>query len=60
MDAKQSLTRWLIALSKSSMAHLRDGEHELRSMLSGVLQPQEMQWLEASQHRCEGCGNECG
>jgi len=43
--------RWLVALSTSSMVHLRD-EHELRRELAGVLSEEELDELEASDNRC--------
>uniref|UniRef100_A0A7S0S469 Uncharacterized protein n=1 Tax=Chlamydomonas leiostraca TaxID=1034604 RepID=A0A7S0S469_9CHLO len=54
VGAKARLARWLVALSRASMAHLRD-EHDLARELSGVLEPSEMKVLLASSHRPNFC-----
>mmetsp|Transcript_4928 Transcript_4928/g.11675 ORF Transcript_4928/g.11675 Transcript_4928/m.11675 type:complete len:406 (+) Transcript_4928:143-1360(+) len=52
--SKEVASRWLIALAKSSMVHLRD-EHELRRELAGGLNDHELDALDASDNRPMYC-----
>lgn len=45
------MARWLVALCRSSMCHVRGDEHDLRAELRNVLPPHELEWLAASPHR---------
>jgi hypothetical protein len=49
-EGKRATARWLLALARSSMAHLRGDEHDLRRELKEVLSPRELDWLCASPH----------
>jgi predicted membrane chloride channel (bestrophin family) len=51
LEGRAALARWVKALARSSMCHLRDGEHDLGSVLQGELQPKELELLVASKHR---------
>lgn len=53
--SKAAAARWLMALCRSCMCHLRGDEHDLREELQGILRPQELEWLRASQHRPSFC-----
>lgn len=48
--AKQMLTRWSIAFSKSLMVHLRE-DGDIEKELIDILPPQELEALKASPHR---------
>jgi len=53
-EGKDTACRWLIALAKSSMVHLRD-EHDLRQEVGSVLLEEELARLEASGNRPMYC-----
>lgn len=54
-EGRTGLARWLKALVWSSMCHLRDGEHDLRSVLKDILEPEELEMLLVSPHRPNFC-----
>ncbi|KAJ9511283.1 hypothetical protein QJQ45_017130 [Haematococcus lacustris] len=54
VDAKATLARWLVALARCCMVHVRD-EHHFETELRHILTPQELQWLARSSHRPNFC-----
>ncbi|GLC46904.1 hypothetical protein PLESTB_001282500 [Pleodorina starrii] len=53
-DGRQRLGRWLVALGRTTMCHLRE-EHRLQDELRGVLQPQEVAAVTSSVHPPSFC-----
>ncbi|GLI65099.1 hypothetical protein VaNZ11_008540 [Volvox africanus] len=53
-DSRSRLGRWLVALGRVTMVHLRE-EHNMKDELRGVLQPQEIEAVTSSVHPPSFC-----